>query len=71
MTNVSFSSFFRRAFKRRIKCSAELEARFWQRVELFTVNPLDQSLKTHKLSGKLKDLWSFSVDYDEESVLLH
>jgi mRNA-degrading endonuclease YafQ of YafQ-DinJ toxin-antitoxin module len=22
-------------------------------------------LKTHKLSGKLKELWSFSVDYDE------
>jgi mRNA-degrading endonuclease YafQ of YafQ-DinJ toxin-antitoxin module len=22
-------------------------------------------LKTHKLSGKLQEFWSFSVDYDE------
>ncbi|XHX78016.1 MAG: type II toxin-antitoxin system YafQ family toxin [Stenomitos frigidus ULC029] len=65
MPQVSFSSSFRRAFKQRIRGNAELESRFWQKVQLFTVNPLDQSLKTHKLSGKLKDLWSFSVDYDE------
>lgn len=32
---------------------------------LFTADPFDLSLKTHKLSGKLKELWSFSVDYDE------
>lgn len=62
---VSFSSSFRRAFKKRIKGNADLEARFWQKVEQFTIDPFDQSLKTHKLSGKLKELWSFSVDYDE------
>lgn len=32
---------------------------------MFTLDPYDQRLKTHKLSGKLKDLWSFTVDYDE------
>ncbi len=62
---VSFSSGFKRAFKKRIKGNEDLETRFWQKLELFVVDPFDPSLKTHKLSGKLKDLWSFSVDYDD------
>jgi mRNA-degrading endonuclease YafQ of YafQ-DinJ toxin-antitoxin module len=65
MVEISFSSSFRRAFKKRIKGNLDLEARFWQKVEQFTIDPFDQSLKTHKLSGKLKELWSFSVEYDE------
>jgi len=62
---VSFSSAFKRAFKKRIKGNADLEARFWQKLEQFTIAPFDPNLKTHKLSGKLNDLWSFTVDYDE------
>lgn len=62
---VSFSSSFKRAFKKRIKGNADLEARFWQKLEQFTVDPFDLSLRTHKLSGNLKEFWSFSVDYDE------
>lgn len=61
---VSFSSSFQRAFKKIIKGNVDLETRFLQKLELFTTDPFEQSLKTHKLSGKLKDLWSFSVDYD-------
>lgn len=62
---VSFSSTFKRAFKKCIKANAELEAKFWQKLEQFTIDPFDPGLKTHKLSGKLKDCWSFSIDYDE------
>jgi mRNA-degrading endonuclease YafQ of YafQ-DinJ toxin-antitoxin module len=62
---VSFSSPFKRAFKKRIKGNIELEERFWQKLEQFTVDPFNPSLKTHKLSGKLKEFWSFSVGYDE------
>jgi addiction module RelE/StbE family toxin len=65
IVEVSFSSSFKRAFKKRIKGNADLETRFWQKLEQFTVDPFDPSLKTHKLSGKLKEFWSFSVDYDE------
>jgi len=61
---VGFSSSFKRAFKKRIKGNAELEAKFWKKLEQFTTDPFDPSLRTHKLSGKLKDAWSFSVDYD-------
>lgn len=62
---VSFSSSFRRVFKKRIRGNAELEARFWQKLEQFTLDPFEPSLKNHKLTGRLKDLWSFSVGYDE------
>jgi mRNA-degrading endonuclease YafQ of YafQ-DinJ toxin-antitoxin module len=27
-------------------------------------DPFDAKLKTHKLSGKLKDLWGFSVGFN-------
>lgn len=68
MVKVSFSSSFKRVFKKQIKGNTDLEARFWQKLEQFTANPFDQGLKTHKLSGKLKDLWSFSLDYGERVV---
>ncbi len=61
---VSFSSSFKRAFKKRIKGNSVLEAKFWKKLSRFTADPFERSLKTHKLSGKLEELWSFSVDYD-------
>jgi proteic killer suppression protein len=64
MTEIAFSSSFKRAFKRRIKGNTVLETRFWDRVGTFQNNPFDQALRTHKLSGRLKDLWSFSIEYD-------
>jgi mRNA-degrading endonuclease YafQ of YafQ-DinJ toxin-antitoxin module len=30
---------------------------------IFVKNPFNPQLKTHKLKGKLKGLWSFSVTY--------
>jgi hypothetical protein len=35
MTQVFFSSSFKRAFKKRIAGQKDLEAKFWQRVEIF------------------------------------
>ena len=35
-----------------------------QRVEIFRENPHDPRLRTHKLSGKLHELWSFTIEYD-------
>jgi addiction module RelE/StbE family toxin len=60
---VSFSDSFKKVFKKRVK-STEIEAEFWIRLELFINDPFDAKLKTHKLSGKLKNLWSFSIEYD-------
>jgi len=33
-----------------------------KRVNIFRRNQFDKILKTHKLHGKLQDIWSFSVD---------
>lgn len=60
---VSFSESFKKVFNKRIK-STEIENEFWIRLELFTNDPFEPKLKTHKLSGKLKELWSFSIEYD-------
>ena len=60
---VSFSDSFKKAFQKRIK-STEIENEFWNRLEIFINDPFEAKLKTHKLSGKLKDLWSFSIEYD-------
>ena len=59
MTPVFFSSAFKRAFKKRIAGQKDLEGKFWKRVQIFTVDPFDPRLRTHKLSGRLSELWSF------------
>jgi mRNA-degrading endonuclease YafQ of YafQ-DinJ toxin-antitoxin module len=35
-----------------------------KKLDLFSEDPFHPQLKTHKLSGKLKMLWSFSIGYD-------
>ncbi len=61
--DVSFGESFKKAFKKRIK-ETKVEEIFWNRLELFIENPFYAQLKTHKLSGKLKGLYSFSIEYD-------
>lgn len=34
-----------------------------EKIDKFLEDPFLSSLKTHKLSGKLKDYWSFSASY--------
>jgi addiction module RelE/StbE family toxin len=58
---VSFSSTFKRTFRKRVQ-STDIETEFWNRLERFVNDPFDAKLKTHKLSGKLKGLWSFSIE---------
>lgn len=64
MIEIGFSTSFKRAFRRRIKGESELEEKFWRRTEIFKADPFDARLKTYKLSGKLKDLWSFTIEFD-------
>ncbi len=61
---ISFSSSFKRAFKKQISGRKQIEKEFWDIIEIFIDNPFDNRLKTHKLQGKLKDLWGFTVEYD-------
>jgi len=60
---VSFSNSFKKSFKKNIQ-SVDIDADFWIRIEWFIADPFDSRLRTHKLSGKLNGMWSFSLDYN-------
>jgi len=64
MIKVSYNSSFKRAFKRKLVTGSEREARVRSKIALFLYDPFDKELRTHKLSGRLKGYWSFSVEYD-------
>ena len=66
---IAFSDSFKKSFKKRIKSTA-FESDFWLKVEKFIEHPFESSLRTHKLSGKLKGAWRFSVAYDIRIVFI-
>ncbi|MCR4313764.1 MAG: type II toxin-antitoxin system RelE/ParE family toxin [Candidatus Uhrbacteria bacterium] len=57
---VFYTSHFKRGAKR---LPVSLRPVIEERLELFQEDPFAPTLKTHKLEGKLRDYWSFSVDY--------
>ena len=61
---IAFDSSFKKSYSEKIKGNKEKEELFWLAVEYFLKNPYHTSFKTHKLSGKLKGLWSFSIKND-------
>ena len=64
MVKITFSSPFKRAFKKKVKGKQNIESKYWEKVDIFIKNPFDTQLRTHKLSGKLEGMWSFTVEYD-------
>lgn len=74
---IYYSSKFAREYKKlpiKIKKIAE------KKEKIFRQNPFEPRLKTHRLTGKLKDFWSFSIDYkyriifeiiDEKTIWFH
>lgn len=55
---IEFSSYF---IKRARRLSQEDKIVLSERVEWFRLNPGDPRLKIHPLTGKLKDLFAFSL----------
>jgi addiction module RelE/StbE family toxin len=55
---------FKKAYKTKIKENKFIKEKFWESIELFSENPFNIKLKTHKLTGKLKGLWAISTTYD-------
>lgn len=64
MIKIAYSPSFKRSYKRKIAVGSEREAKLRSKLELFMNDPFDNALRTHKLSGKLKNYWSFSIEYD-------
>lgn len=57
---IVYASKFQREYKKlpdKIKNIAE------QNEQIFRDNPFNPALDTHKLHGRLKDFWSFSIGY--------
>jgi len=59
INSVFYSSAFKKSIKKHLSSRNKIE----KTIAKFTNNPFDPSLKTHKLTGKLSNYWSFSVDY--------
>lgn len=62
---ILYSPRFAKEYKKlplKIKLQAE------SKEDIFRKDPFDSSLKTHKLSGKLKEFYSFSVNYQYRIV---
>jgi toxin HigB-1 len=79
MIKVTWDSGFKKAYRKKLINNSELEKKFAKSIKLFSADPFNGQLRTHKLTGKLQGLWAFSVDYDvrvvfsflnEEEVLL-
>ena len=61
---VVWNNRFKRAFKKLIKKNSELQNKITNVLILLAEDPSHPSLKAHKLTGDLRDLWSCSVSYD-------
>ena len=64
MTTINFSHHFRSSLKRLARKQPEVMTAVIEKILLFNHNINHPSLKLHKLSGTLKDHWSFSIEYD-------
>lgn len=56
---ISYSSMFERGY-RKLPLSVKKTAE--KKEKIFRIDPFDARLKTHKLKGRLKDFYSFSID---------
>ena len=68
MIKIIWDNGFKRIYKKKVKNNNEFKKRFWNAIELFSKNPFNPLLRTHKLTGKLEGLWAFSVDYDYRTI---
>jgi mRNA-degrading endonuclease YafQ of YafQ-DinJ toxin-antitoxin module len=57
---------FQKSFK---KLPKEIQLIAIKRDKIFRTNPYSPQLKTHKLKGKLSNLWSYSIKYSYRIVL--
>jgi len=64
MITLIWGSSFKRAYKNVTAANPDLKQKIAQALESLADDPFHPSLRTHKLSGKLKGLWAFVVAYD-------
>ncbi len=68
MISIVWDSGFKKAYRKKLQNNVELKRKFAKSMKLFSTDPFNKQLRTHKLTGKLQGLWAFSVDYDVRVV---
>ncbi len=63
--NIFYAPPFFRQLK---KLEKDLQEEVFERIELFENNPKNTILKVHKLQGRLKGRYSFSINYKTRIV---
>ncbi len=64
MIKLSYSPVFQKNYKRLFKHNSSRQILFQQKISLFLQDQFHPQLHTHKLSGNLKEFYSFSIEYD-------
>ena len=64
MIEIAVSTSFKRAYRKRVKGNSDLKQQFARAPAELAHNPFEPRLRTHKLTGELSELWSFTVAYD-------
>lgn len=64
MIELIWDQKFKKSLKKRLGKSDELTEKFKSKIKLFEEDPFNPILRTHKLSGILKEYWAFSIDYN-------
>ena len=64
MIRVIWSDKFVNRYKKWARRHSDLTNIFEDKILLFSKEPFHPSLKTHSLRGKLKDVWSMSINYE-------
>lgn len=68
--NVKLSPKVQQRLKRLYKTDKKLVSRIEKQLKLFEANPKHLSLRTHKLTGNLTNLWSISINRDIRMVYI-
>ncbi|MFH1089647.1 MAG: type II toxin-antitoxin system mRNA interferase toxin, RelE/StbE family [Candidatus Uhrbacteria bacterium] len=66
---MSFKIFYSPEFKKDYKkLPITVREQLKLKGQLFQENPFHPRLRTHKLTGQLRDLWAFSVDFRHRAI---
>ena len=66
---IVFDSSFERDFKNYKKKLSDGELdRLRDKLRIFKQDPFNPKLRTHKLKGRLRDYWAFSISYSDRII---
>lgn len=68
MIEIIWDDTFLKILRKWRKKHPDLIAKFEEKLNIFVQNPFETSLRTHRLSGDLKDLWGMSITYQYRLV---